>query len=229
MSVKIMGEVWELDLKPAQQIVLLALADHADHNGDRVFPSVALIAWKTNYTRRQVQRIMRELEACKVLVPVRERKGKTTMYRIAISAGTPKQPFDEVRKVYARKNVTRDIAMSHDPSVSSSSSKTENENRPNIYALYEANIGSLTPMIADSLKDAAKTYPEVWIEEAFAEAVKHNKRSWAYAEKILRTWQDKGRGEGKAPDAPSSLLKGLTFVEADDSIYDAQLPFGGAK
>ena len=30
--------------------------------------------------------------------------------------------------------------------------------RPNIYQLYEANIGPLTPMIAESLKDAEREY-----------------------------------------------------------------------
>src|SRR5262249_28571504 len=49
--------------------------------------------------------------------------------------------------------------------------------RPNIYALYEANVGMMTPMIADALKDAERTYPAQWIADAIQEAVKSNKRS----------------------------------------------------
>ena len=57
--------------------------------------------------------------------------------------------------------------------------------RPNIFMLYEQNIGALTPLIADQLRDAEQEFPPQWIEEAFAEAVKQNARSWAYVKKIL--------------------------------------------
>jgi DnaD/phage-associated family protein len=68
--------------------------------------------------------------------------------------------------------------------------------RPNIYALYEANIGSITPMIAEELKDAEAEYPAYWIEEAVRLAVEHNKRSWKYARAILDRWDREGRGRG---------------------------------
>src|SRR5947209_12830251 len=42
--------------------------------------------------------------------------------------------------------------------------------RPNIFVLYEQNIGLLSPLIADELKDAADQYPAEWIEAAFREA-----------------------------------------------------------
>jgi DNA replication protein len=63
--------------------------------------------------------------------------------------------------------------------------------RPNIFMLYEQNIGALTPLIADQLRDAEQEFPPTWIEEAFAEAVKQNARSWAYVKKIL---DNKARG-----------------------------------
>src|SRR5437660_7829470 len=50
--------------------------------------------------------------------------------------------------------------------------------RPNIFKLYEQNIGLLTPLVADHLRDAADLYPEEWIESAFREAVQHNIRKW---------------------------------------------------
>jgi DnaD/phage-associated family protein len=67
--------------------------------------------------------------------------------------------------------------------------------RPNIFRLYENNIGPLTPMIAETLQDAEKTYPPNWIEEAIRIAVENNKRSWRYIEAILRRWQEGGRDE----------------------------------
>src|SRR5512133_2083468 len=38
--------------------------------------------------------------------------------------------------------------------------------RPNIFDLYEKNIGPLTPMISQTLQEAEKLYPGEWIEEA---------------------------------------------------------------
>ncbi|MDA1349703.1 MAG: DnaD domain protein [Chloroflexi bacterium] len=78
-----------------------------------------------------------------------------------------------------------------------------NIERPNIFAIYEDNIGSLSPMIADELRDAEQLYPAAWIEEAFREAVEQNKRSWRYVERILERWAQEGRGDGK----PGRYLK----------------------
>lgn len=68
--------------------------------------------------------------------------------------------------------------------------------RPNIYQLYEANIGSITPMIADELKDAEAEFPAFWLEEAVRLAVEHNKRSWRYIRAILDRWEREGRDRG---------------------------------
>ena len=65
--------------------------------------------------------------------------------------------------------------------------------RPNIFVLYEQNIGLLSPMIAEELKDAAEQYPTDWIEAAFREAVQQNKRKWSYIRAILRHWGTEGR------------------------------------
>ncbi len=65
--------------------------------------------------------------------------------------------------------------------------------RPNIFVLYEQNIGLLSPLIADQLRDAAEQYPPEWIEAAFREAVQHNKRNWRYISAILRRWETEGR------------------------------------
>jgi DnaD/phage-associated family protein len=69
--------------------------------------------------------------------------------------------------------------------------------QPNIYRLYEENIGPLTPMIAESLTDAEDTYPAQWIDDAFRIAVEKNSRNWRYIAAILNRWQTKGRYERK--------------------------------
>ncbi len=67
--------------------------------------------------------------------------------------------------------------------------------RPTIFRLYEENIGPLTPLIADALKDAEDTYSAGWVAETIELAVKHNKRSWKYCEAILKRWKEEGRGK----------------------------------
>jgi DnaD/phage-associated family protein len=68
--------------------------------------------------------------------------------------------------------------------------------RPNIFVLYEQNIGLLTPMIADELRDAERQYPEDWIRDAFREAVSLNKRNWRYILRILERWRTEGKDSG---------------------------------
>ncbi len=67
--------------------------------------------------------------------------------------------------------------------------------RPNIYVLYEQNIGPLTPMIAERLREAEGDYPSQWIEDAIRIAVENNVRKWRYVEAILEDWRTKGKDE----------------------------------
>lgn len=61
MSVKIMGSVFDSHLERDKKFILLAFADHADHDGGTIYPSIATIARKTGYSERQVQRITASL------------------------------------------------------------------------------------------------------------------------------------------------------------------------
>ncbi len=85
--------------------------------------------------------------------------------------------------------------------------------RPNIYQLYEENIGPLTPIIADTLKDAENEYPTEKIEEAFALAVKANARKWSYVEAILKRWKEEGYG--KKQDRRHTEKDRSRYVEGD--------------
>jgi DNA replication protein len=70
------------------------------------------------------------------------------------------------------------------------------DERPNIFALYEENIGPLSPLISDQLRAAEQDYPAAWIEEAFRLAVERNKRSWRYIAAILQRWESEGKDRG---------------------------------
>ena len=83
----------------------------------------------------------------------------------------------------------------------------------NIYALYEQNIGMITPLTAENLKEAEELYPPQWIEEAFKEAVALNKRNWRYIARILERWASEGKDSGEykrdiKKDDPDKYIKG---------------------
>lgn len=62
-------------------------------------------------------------------------------------------------------------------------------------AVYEQEIGSLTPAVASLLAEAESRYPTEWIIEALRLAATNNARSWRYAEAILRRWETEGRDD----------------------------------
>jgi len=83
--------------------------------------------------------------------------------------------------------------------------------RPTLFAIYEENIGVLTPMLAEAIKEAQTTYPREWIEDAIRYAVERNARSWRYISKVLDTWQQEGRSRetsGRLPKGPRSYTTG---------------------
>ena len=98
MSIKQMTMVWELDVPQSQQGLLLALADHADDDGTKCFPSVAYLAWKLGCTPRTVFRIMKDLKKAGLLEAVAwvgGGRGHTVEYILHLEKGDKKSPFRE--------------------------------------------------------------------------------------------------------------------------------------
>jgi DnaD/phage-associated family protein len=89
--------------------------------------------------------------------------------------------------------------------------------RPNIFALYEQNIGPLTPLLANELLEAEDTYPASWIEDAFREAVELNKRSWRYIRRILERWAAEGKN-GRIPRQQPDQDR-RRFIEGEYADY----------
>ena len=91
---------------------------------------------------------------------------------------------------------------------------TEIRESPDVFTLYEENVGMLTPLIAEELKEAEKLYPKGWIRDAISEAVSLNKRNWRYIEAILERWSSEGRTDGtykrdsKEKADPDKFIKG---------------------
>ena len=86
------------------------------------------------------------------------------------------------------------------------------QSRPNIFALFEDNVGTISPILAEELKEAEQRYPASWIYDAFKIAVDENKRSWRYVAGILRRWAAEGRDHGE-PGRHSKEDNSTRYVE----------------
>ena len=90
--------------------------------------------------------------------------------------------------------------------------------KSNIFKLYEENIGALTPLLSDMLREAEKNYPSMWFEEAFEIAVSRNIRHWKYVEAILVRWKEKGKDERKDKQDPVKDADRYTDSEFSEFI-----------
>jgi DnaD/phage-associated family protein len=69
-----------------------------------------------------------------------------------------------------------------------------------ITKVYEENIGIITPVVGEDLKDISERYSAEWFKDAVSEAVKANVRKLKYVEAILERWAVEGRGTPKSKD-----------------------------
>jgi len=119
-----------------------------------------------------------------------------------------------------------DVAVSVSASVYESDTAFDsvNASAPNIYAIYEKNVGALTPMLSDRLDMIEKEYPPGWFDDAVKEAVGSTTRvNLNYIEAIMKRWKSDGRKpaqkkNGKAPKyEPYTAQDGsLLFREVEE-------------
>jgi hypothetical protein len=87
-----------------------------------------------------------------------------------------------------------------------SGSEPPQPQRPNIYSIYEKEVGALTPFIADSLDEIERTYPAGWFLDAVREAKLSSSRvSLKYILSILSRWKAEGRGDRRRKTASEPL------------------------
>lgn len=223
MSAKISGQVWDLDLPQRELLVLLAITDHANHEG-AMWPGVALVAWKTGYSQRTVQRVMNNLVHRGILTR-RVRPGKETIYTANFDAAPKKAP----RPKKARKRKSGDIAMTGDTAMSVVTSlrvvkkatpdtvsanvhdEPSLEDEPSllqagsVFRAYESVFGfTLTSFLAQELRGLTEDYGSELVIEAMKIAATNEKRNLGYVKGVLRRWQHEGKFNKSAPpSAPS--------------------------
>jgi DnaD/phage-associated family protein len=70
--------------------------------------------------------------------------------------------------------------------------------RPTVYHLYEENIGALTPLVADDLKDTEAEFGSEALADAIRYAVTAEKRSMRYIRAVLEGWRREGKLNAQA-------------------------------
>ena len=117
-----------------------------------------------------------------------------TLIYVMVGTGKDRQPVFGLNSDYDKRALQR---VADEPPLWSRTHQEPTDpsvERPNVFEMYEQNIGMMSPMIADALLEAEEMYPEEWIEDAIEEAVVQNKRSWRYISRILERWELEGRG-----------------------------------
>jgi DNA replication protein len=117
---------------------------------------------------------------------------RRTLLRVTAGSGVARRDWYFVNSAKGRRAVEDLLAGKWTPAEPGEPLQLQAE-RPNVFVLYEQNIGPLTPLLAEELMEAEDTYPAQWIEDAFREAVELNKRSWRYVQRILERWAAEGR------------------------------------
>ena len=122
--------------------------------------------------------------------------------------------YDTYQSEYERQKKYRDKLDSNENDYTQDD---QTESLAKIFKAYEAEIGLITPAIAEELKDIADTYPEGWFEKAVTEASKHNKRNLSYIKAILKRWKAEGMSDTKQPEQPT-IDRTKTHIDPETGI-----------
>lgn len=183
--------MWESDLKGAELLMAIAIADHADHNGE-CFPGLDSLAAKVKLKKRQVQDLIDRLEKKGIIQMVRGiGRGHKTIFRFQkVQESAPIKPKEKVQ-VSAIKGAgirKEKVQVSASPSYKEEPLiepiLTEGENRP-----VESDFGEAE---RQPVKTSLFYHPAI---VALRKITKHNppKESWGLLSKRLGVDVDIGR------------------------------------
>jgi len=117
MSVRVQADVWQTALPPNQRLVLLAYADHANDDGESIYPGEQIMRDKTSYSATSIRRITAELIDAQVLIRTAEgHKGQRANFRIDMAVlGTLVDDATKARNLRALTD--RDTATTKAPNM----------------------------------------------------------------------------------------------------------------
>jgi hypothetical protein len=134
-------------------------------------------------------------------------EARGTFLYVSIEDAQARHDLYFVNSPKGREAVEKLTAGEWRPNEHETGSVTLSHVRSNIFVLYEQNIGPLTPLIADELRDVMATYPSAWIEDAIKVAVRNNIRKLKYILAVLDRMRAEGRVEQPKPDSTADLSR----------------------
>lgn len=222
MSVKQMAMVWDLDLEPNHKIVLLAYADHADDDGDNVYPSLGRMAHKTGYSTDQIRRISRQLVEAGLMELVEKGvgRGKPHRYRLTLEKGSKLPSFkSKAEKVASAKEkvapepIKGGIAMPPEPSEPSVNHHVSDSNESLSGKPQMSNVVAVEKYVTDCIYQAMKENGTRLLSSEYPYHLGRAKDMLAkdsptdaeletLPAAFVRLWQIKGKA-----DAPAALVE----------------------
>jgi DnaD/phage-associated family protein len=161
--------------------------------------------------RDKVRAILKELEAANYLKVERGQHNEKTGKFASNHYTVHETPFTEkpstVRPLTVNPPITYKRGNKKEKTLPAQVLEEEKElpKRPDIYTIYEQNMGMLTPMLSEALESAVEDFTYEWVKEAIEASVKANVRRWKYAEAILNRWKVSGRdSSAPKPAAPAT-------------------------
>jgi len=96
----------------------------------------------------------------------------------------------------------------------------QNNDEFNIFKAYEREMGIITPMLGDELKEIEKEYPAEWIEQAFKICNNQNIRKLSYLKGVLKKWKVDGYGTDNRRAPPGGNGHGPTETPAQKMVRE---------
>jgi len=189
------------------KVTLCILRNTLGYHREGVSLSIRAISRMTGLTPRNV------LEGAKVA----ETRGTitrtvsstmTTTWLAVIAGDTPCIP-----KGYRTVSPTRKEVPVKESKEREIKKNEDDEALAKISRAYQSEIGMLTPMIADELREASTAYPVQWTLDAIHEASIQNKRGWKYVLAILTRWKAQGNQEAMNKPQGSSNFKPRDLIK----------------
>ena len=214
MSVKAMGLVWDMpcpnvindiEYKPGHKYVLLAYADHADHNGKNIYPAVGTIARKTGYDERTIQRLTHEMETMGLLISDGDGPRGTNRFHLPYASGGDK--LSPLTNCQGDKNAESlgDIPSGDIPSGDNLSPELKELNRDKLSLINIAN--KVWAETLEKLKqDTPRAAFETWLTNTSALGISGQVLAVAVENQFAKDWLD-SRMASKATDLSGYVVQ----------------------
>jgi DnaD/phage-associated family protein len=189
-------------LKGAKLSIFISICLHLNEHGES-FPGLAKIAEETGYHRDTVIVEIQEMELIPGLMKVLRARGKVNHYRPAFAArGKGNEPVGKILPVGSPVGKTStglgktsrgksDSKKKRGKKILNDDERALQERTAIFTKLYESNIGVITPLLADIIRNTTIDFPlSDWYEPAFTIAVSNNKRHVNYVIAVLQGWKD---------------------------------------